>query len=327
MRARGRADRRDRPTEDTNKSVQSCVELAKYQLHQCGWRALWITTAGWGTGARMTTRRQDEAPPTTRGRFPALPQHVVQRDGVREAVREFLIVGLGMLIYFGVRGITQGSREQAFRNARWVANLEQHLHMRWETWFQDPLVAHGSIATFANWIYIYGHWPVIISALVLLQRYRPDRFWLLRTAMFISGVIGFAFFLFTPMAPPRFVDPFVMDTVTQRSSGYRVLQPPQIANLYASMPSLHAGWNMLVGVVVFGATRNVLLRIWSIVFPMLMAWAVVATGNHYVIDVVMGEIVAITGYFAAILLRRRRAAILQLRDQDFPVSDRPSGGK
>mgnify|MGYP006277572347 CR=1 FL=1 len=275
----------------------------------------------------MTTRRQQEASPRVRDQVAAIPQRMAQRQGVRDAIREFAIVGLGMLIYFGVRGITQGSREQAFRNARWVANLEQHLHLSWEPWLQQPLVAHGSVATFANWIYIYGHWPVIITALVLLQRYRPERFWLLRTAMFISGVIGFAFFLFAPMAPPRFVDPFIMDTVTQRSSSYRVLQPPQIANLYASMPSLHAGWNMLVGVVVFGATRSVLLRVWSVIFPMLMAWAVVATGNHYIIDVVVGEIVAITGYFAAILLRRRHAAILQQREQDFPVSDRPSGGK
>jgi membrane-associated phospholipid phosphatase len=254
-------------------------------------------------------------------------QQVWNRDGVRELVREFSIVGLGMLIYFGVRGVTQGSKEQAFANARMVHDAERVIGLDWEQASQLAVIQYDSVATLANWIYIYGHWPVILTTMIVLQRRKREYFTLLRTSMFISGLIGFAFFYFMPMAPPRFVDPSIVDTVTQRSEGYRVLQPPQIANLYASMPSLHAGWNVLVGIVVFRATSNWLLRLWAVIFPVMMAWAVVVTGNHYILDVIVGEAVALIGYFAAILLRRRRAAILLQGERSSTIRDRPPSGQ
>ena len=242
-------------------------------------------------------------------------------------LREAVIIASGVLVYFGVRGITKGDRAEAYANARHVAGFEHHVGIDIEHQLQHAVVSSDTWATIANWIYIYGHWPVIITALILLQRYRPDRYWLLRTAMFISGLVGFAFFMFTPMAPPRFVDPSIVDTVTMRSEGYRVLQPPQLANLYASMPSLHAGWNMLVGIAVFGATKRRFLRAWAVVFPVLMAWAVVVTGNHYVIDVVVGEMVALSGYFGAYVIRARRTAIVKQHELQHRVRDRPSGRK
>ena len=48
------------------------------------------------------------------------------------------------------------------------------------------------------------------------------------------------------------------DTVTQRSEAYRVLQPPAFVNQYAAMPSLHAGWDLLVGIAIVAATTSTL---------------------------------------------------------------------
>ena len=47
-----------------------------------------------------------------------------------------------------------------------------------------------------------GHWPVIIGIAIALYLYRPDRYYLLRNALFVSGAIGFLFFAFFPVAPP-----------------------------------------------------------------------------------------------------------------------------
>ena len=100
--------------------------------------------------------------------------------------------------------------------------------------------------------------------------------------MIISGLIGFVFFAVVPMAPPRFVLPEIVDTVTESSSGYRALQPPALTNQYAALPSLHFGWNLLLGIVLFQATTRIPVRAFAVGMPVAMAFAVVATANHYV---------------------------------------------
>ena len=144
---------------------------------------------------------------------------------------------------------------------------------------------------------------MIITAAVLLYRARPARYLLLRNAIFISGAVGFAFFALLPVAPPRLVDPALLDTVTLHSNSYRALQPPGLTNQYAAFPSLHFGWNLLVGIVVLGATRSVLLRALAVLGPAAMALAVVVTANHYVLDLAGGMAVVL---FALWVARRRQ---------------------
>ena len=85
----------------------------------------------------------------------------------------------------------------------------------------------------------------------------------------------------------------LVDTVTQQSDAYRALQPPGLTNQYAAFPSLHFGWNLLLGIVVYGSTRRVLPRALSIIGPAAMALAVVVTANHYVVDLVGGAVIVL----------------------------------
>ena len=208
-------------------------------------------------------------------------------------IGEMLLAAVAALTYFGVRNLTVGAASEAFANADRLRELEQHAHIDWEQPLQDTLLGHGGLVTLSNWIYIWGHWPVIITAAIVLYRTRPDRYLLLRNAIFLSGAIGFLFFALLPVAPPRLVDPSLIDTVTLHSDAYRALQPPGLTNQYAAFPSLHFGWNLLVGFAVWGATRNVVLRALSILGPAAMAAAVVVTANHYVIDPVAGMVVVL----------------------------------
>jgi membrane-associated phospholipid phosphatase len=103
------------------------------------------------------------------------------------------------------------------------------------------------------------------------------------------------------------VDPALIDTVTERSGAYRYLQPPNFVNQYAAMPSLHAGWDLLVGISIATAGGVLLVRLIGWVLPMLMAFAVVATANHYLIDVIAGVSLALLGFILAVVLERRRS--------------------
>ena len=65
--------------------------------------------------------------------------------------------------------------------------------------------------------------------------------------------------------------------------------PPSYINEYAAMPSFHAGWNLLLGIELFRVSRHLLLRAFGILMPGAMAFSVIATANHYVLDVVAGR--------------------------------------
>ena len=160
----------------------------------------------------------------------------------------------------------------------------------------------------ANWIYIWGHWPVIVLTMLWLVLQHRHVFLRLRDAMLVSGGLGLVVFVSFPVAPPRLVDPDLVDTVTERSEAYRYLQPPNFVNQYAAMPSLHAGWDLLVGISIATAGGVLAVRVIGWVLPLLMAFAVVATANHYLVDVVAGVSLAMLGLGLAVLLERRRAS-------------------
>ena len=205
----------------------------------------------------------------------------------------------------------RGKEATAFANARRVLRFESRIGSMLRARPRSGSLAMIWAVTLANWVYIWGHWPVIIATLVWLFARHRDDYLLLRNAMFISGAIGLIIFVSWPVAPPRLLPEFV-DTVTERSSSYRVLQPPGLVNKYAAMPSLHFGWNLLVGVVIYRLARTPLTEGYAIVGPILMALAVVLTANHFIVDAIAGGIVALAG----LVLALRLAAIARRRSQE-----------
>ena len=86
---------------------------------------------------------------------------------------------------------------------------------------------------------------------------------------------------------------------TRYSHAYRALQPRELTNIYAAFPSLHFDWNLLVGIALFRHAPWRAARIAGALTPAAMGLAVVATANHFVIDVPAGAVVALTGLVAA----------------------------
>ena len=218
------------------------------------------------------------------------------------------LVTLGVFVYFRVRGLTEGSVDVAVAHAHDLVGVEQRLGLALESTVQAPVEASESTETLANWIYIWGHWPVIIATMIWLVWRRRDIFLRLRNGMLVSGGIGLVIFATYPVAPPRLADQGLVDTVTRSSESYRVLQPPEFVNQYAAMPSLHSGWDLLIGIAIFTAATTTWLRIVGVVLPIAMMFAVVATANHFVLDVVAGVLLALVGHAVALGIERRRAA-------------------
>jgi hypothetical protein len=251
--------------------------------------------------------------------MPAAP-----RTGERPpAFRELLLIALGFAGYFGVRAITQGSAAAAAAHASTLVSIERRLGVEWEPRLQDLIVNHRAVVTFMNWVYIWGHWPVIVAVAVWLYLRLPDEYRVIRNAFFISGAVGMLFFVFLPMAPPRLTDVGLTDTVARYSHAYRALQPPSLVNRYAAFPSLHFGWDLLVGIALARHAPSLWLRAFGWAMPALMAAAVVTTANHWVLDIPAGGLIALLGLAAAVALRRRGAG---RRDESRLIGDEYSAG-
>jgi hypothetical protein len=220
-------------------------------------------------------------------------------------LRQVAWVAAGIVIYFGVRGQTASSADDARENANEVIWLERRLGIHVDGWLQAPVEDSATLEAVVNWIYIWGHWPVIIATLVWLLYQDRTVFVRLRNAMMISGGIGMLVFAFYPVMPPRLMGLGMVDTVTRSSEAYRVLQPPMFTNQYAAMPSLHSGWDLLVGMAIVAAATSVWLRAVGFVLPVLMALAVVFTANHYILDVVAGVTLVLVSHAIALAIERR----------------------
>jgi len=242
----------------------------------------------------------------------------------RPLVREALLIAGAILAYFGIRNLTAGSPDPAFDNAERLIAFQERIGIDWEDELQSLVIDHGLLIDVANWVYIWGHWPVILSTAVVLFALRRGRYVLLRNALFVSGAIGFLFFALFPVAPPRYLELGLVDTVTERSYAYRALQPPGLTNQYAAFPSLHAGWNLLVGIALFLSFSRPVVRAFALAMPLAMALAVVVTANHFVIDVAAGVAVVLVGLGAAVVMARRGSATSTL-DEDAASSDVAGG--
>jgi PAP2 superfamily len=91
-------------------------------------------------------------------------------------------------------------------------------------------------------------------------------------------------------------------------------------NLVAAMPSLHAAYAALICAFFWNKTRNVFLRIILVAYPLLMAWTLVYTAEHWTIDIFIGWLyVAIVMVVGALLSRwwaARKAAKAQAAQSD-----------
>jgi hypothetical protein len=242
--------------------------------------------------AAMRTTRSHDHP--SRPAIAAVRTH--HHPAAGRVAREVLVILLSVLLYFFVRGLMHAQASLALANAAALIALEQRLGLYHEVWFQSLILGSDWRVDLANRVYIFGHWPVIAGTLSWLIWKHREHFATYRSALLLSGAIGLVFFVLLPMAPPRLMADYgFVDTVTQHSNAYRVLQPPSFTNQYAAMPSLHVGWNLLMGIAIVRHASTRWGRSFGYLMPLVLYLSTVVTANHYLLDGVVGSLVALVG--------------------------------
>ena len=219
----------------------------------------------------------------------------------RFVVRELALWAAVYPLYLAIRGWSIADPDHAFADAWHVIGFERRLDLLHEFQLQRQL---QPLEGFFSTYYMLGFAPVLASVLVWLAGSRRRLYVELRTLLFVSLAIALVAYVAFPTAPPRLVPGLgIADTV-----GLAGHDSGSFAGVrfdpYAAMPSLHVGWSVLVAVAVFRATSRTWLRAVAVAHPALMALAVTATGNHYLVDSLAGALVALLAVLAAGVWRR-----------------------
>jgi PAP2 superfamily len=142
--------------------------------------------------------------------------------------------------------------------------------------------------------------------LLWLYRRRPAAFPLVRTTLIIASVLSVIGFLAFPTAPPRMAATGLSDTVSHGAVDLNHGLISSLYNPYAAIPSMHAGYALIVGVALVRYGHRALLRLAGVLYPPFVLLVIVATGNHFFFDAATGALVAAASALVALPLTRVR---------------------
>jgi membrane-associated phospholipid phosphatase len=226
--------------------------------------------------------------------------------------------GLQIAIWFGflgayqvARGVADRDPTQAFRNGLKVIDWEQtYSHNLFELTFQNIAASSHWLELAVSWTYWNSEFTVIGLALLWVYLRRTEHFPRFRNTILLANVIGLVGYVLAPTAPPRMFPGFGFDdtlgSIGGVNHGSGLVQ--LAANPYAAMPSLHAADALIVGLTLAYVCRNRFVRVLWLLWPIWVWFSVMATANHFGLDVVAGVAVAIVAL--AIVHRRRLRRLL-----------------
>jgi membrane-associated phospholipid phosphatase len=224
-------------------------------------------------------------------------------------IGEILIVAALMVVYDRLRSLAAVDVPVAVDHGWAILQHEMSLHLRIEdslnAWLAGQAFLRNALADY----YQFMHETIALGVLAICYIRRPSVYRSARSALVLTNVVGLVTYALYPVAPPRLLpgSGFV-DLVAQ--AGYGASHGAITADQYGAMPSLHLAWATWAALTVFAMTRRWWLRALLWAHVALTGFIVIATGNHYVLDVAVGMSLGVLSALATSLLRRRPTTAL-----------------
>ncbi len=201
----------------------------------------------------------------------------------------------------------------ALARAHGLLHIERHLGIRWELPLNKLFIDNDALGLIGSYWYATLHY--IVTGAVLLWLYRLGRHVYVpaRRALAIATILGLFAYLLMPTAPPRFLGGYVDVLSLHAADGWwgGDASAPRglggLTNELAAFPSLHAGWALWVAIAVQRYASRHWLRVLGWAYAAGTAIVIVGTGNHWVIDVLVGWMVVVAGFLTAEALPAPRA--------------------
>jgi membrane-associated phospholipid phosphatase len=206
-----------------------------------------------------------------------------------------LVIWFGFLAAYQVaRGVADRDPSRAFANGWRVIDIEERLAGLGELTLQGWTQSSRLLETVVSWTYWNSEFTVVGLALLWVYLRRNESFTRFRNTILLANVLGLIGYVLLPTAPPRlfpamgFADTLAQIGGLNHGSGLVELA----SNPYAAMPSLHAADALIVGIVLASVCRRWWAKTIWLVWPLWVWFAVMATGNHFWLDVLAGVFVA-----------------------------------
>ncbi|WP_155372923.1 phosphatase PAP2 family protein [Catellatospora vulcania] len=249
----------------------------------------------------------------------------VQRERPRWYFEAPLLVA-GYLLFGLARAAVDRGEPAATGNARLVQRLEQALHIAVEYPLNHTMQAHPAVIHLTGYFY---RLCLIAVPIILIWLYvaRPGRYRQLRTVLVVTTLLDLPLVWLYPEAPPRFALNGIVDYMANHdilySAASRVPRPG--VNLLAAMPSMHIAWTTWCAYAVWSALRRNRPRaaVLCWLFPLATAFVVLATGHHYVLDIVAGTAVVAIAIQLTRWTARRRPTTEQRQPRSADLEHEP----
>jgi hypothetical protein len=241
----------------------------------------------------------------------------------RRDIGEGALIAAAFLAYFWVRGAVVDNPEHAYWHARHVIDAERALHIFAEPHMNDWVTNYHWLAQVLNYVYFYLHFPLIIVFGMWAYYYRREKYTFIRDSFLASGAIALVIYWLYPVAPPRdlpelaarfdpgaptYITGFVDTMRAYLGYAYDSQSTHAFVNPYAAMPSLHFGWDLLLGIAIINCFRGMrfgwVAWIVGIALPISQVFSITMTANHFFLDAVAGGIVAIAGLAISYVVNR-----------------------
>ncbi|VFA90041.1 Uncharacterised protein [Gordonia paraffinivorans] len=192
--------------------------------------------------------------------------------------------------YSAVRNAGGKDVAPAFEHGSEIMRLEAFLRIDIEQRVNQWVAGDDLLSAVSALEYHTLHWWVTIGVAVWLYvrhqtEYRKAS--LLLAATTLLALVGFYTY---PTAPPRMYDGFVDVMSVTSSWGWWEESgspgPQSMTNEFAAMPSLHCGWAIWSGLMIFLIAKKPLVRALGVIYPLVTSFVVVGTANHYILDIV-----------------------------------------
>jgi PAP2 superfamily len=203
---------------------------------------------------------------------------------------ELLVIGSLTTLYDTITNLAPAREGAAIAHGRGIVSLEHALSAAPELGLNRWLVHHHTLGLIASYYYDNAHFIVTLGLLAWMWWARPDAYRPLRSVLVAVNLIGLLVFWLYPVAPPRLLGSGFTDVVAASHTfgSWHTGSLAADADQFAAMPSLHIAWAAWCGLVVWRLCSRRWLRAAAVTYPLLTAVAVLATGNHYLLDVLAG---------------------------------------
>jgi len=223
--------------------------------------------------------------------IPALHAHPRPATRTRWWVEALAVVWL-LWVYDAINNLAPLRLQAALSHARGVLQLESTLGIDPEHALDRWLAGHHTLGLILSDYYDNAHFVVTLSLLGWLWWRRADLYRPLRNSLVLVNLLGFLVFWLYPVAPPRMLPGFTdVVAATHAIGSWHTGALASQADELAAMPSLHIAWAVWCTVALWQLSASRWVRGAAVAYPCVTAAAVLATGNHFVLDIFGGLLV------------------------------------